>query len=193
MPKGVFPVVLVQVTIRSRSDTLPLLTELRSEALKDRHWRPLLRRLGVRVAFVELNLGLLWASDLSGHRKLISETVQAAQGEMALEEFLRQVRLIVVASSWLSPSDDWMCLDMSSSCLGCLACKREGCDGHVTSYHGLAYLSFLTLTIALAMAMAHQTSSLYRTISKYSLVVVPFPRPAIAFHLARLSLLGLAV
>lgn len=81
----------VQTTIRARSDSLPLLTELRSEALKDRHWRPLLRRVGVRVTFVELNLGLLWGSDLSGHRKIIGETVQAAQGEMALEEFLRQV------------------------------------------------------------------------------------------------------
>lgn len=77
--------------MRARSDSLPLLAELRSEALKDRHWRPLLRRLGVRVAYPELNLGLLWGSDLSAHRKAIGETVLSAQGEMALEEFLRQV------------------------------------------------------------------------------------------------------
>ncbi|CAN0169060.1 unnamed protein product, partial [Ectocarpus sp. 12 AP-2014] len=81
-----------QMTLRARSESLPLLTELRSEALKDRHWRPLLRRLGIRVGFQELNLGLLWGSALMGHKKGIGETVLAAQGEMALEEFLRQVR-----------------------------------------------------------------------------------------------------
>ena len=82
-----------QVTLRARSETLPLLTELRSEALKDRHWRPLLRRLGVRVGYHELNLGLLWGSALMGNKKVIGETVLSAQGEMALEEFLRQARL----------------------------------------------------------------------------------------------------
>lgn len=83
---------IAQVTLRARSESLPLLTELRSESLKDRHWRPLLRRLGIRVGYQELNLGLLWGSSLMSHRKDIGETVLAAQGEMALEEFLRQVR-----------------------------------------------------------------------------------------------------
>lgn len=46
----------------------------------------------MRVAYPELNLGLLWESDLSAHRKAIGETVLSAQGEMALEEFLRQVQ-----------------------------------------------------------------------------------------------------
>lgn len=82
------------MTLRARSESLPLLTELRSEALKDRHWRPLLRRLGIRVGFQELNLGLLWGSSLMGHKKGIGETVLSAQGEMALEEFLRQVRRV---------------------------------------------------------------------------------------------------
>ncbi|CAM9318020.1 unnamed protein product, partial [Hapterophycus canaliculatus] len=81
-----------QATLRARSESLPILTELRSEALKDRHWRPLLRRVGIMVGYQELNLGLLWGSALMGHRKVIGETVQSAQGEMALEEFLRQVR-----------------------------------------------------------------------------------------------------
>lgn len=80
-----------QVTLRARSESLPLLTELRSESLKDRHWRPLLRRLGIRVGYQELNLGLLWGSALMSHKKDIGETVLSAQGEMALEEFLRQV------------------------------------------------------------------------------------------------------
>lgn len=82
-----------QVTLRAHMETLPLLTELRSEALKDRHWRPLLRRLGIRVSYQELNLGFLWGSALLSHRKAIGETVLSAQGEMALEEFLRQARL----------------------------------------------------------------------------------------------------
>lgn len=81
-----------QATLRARSESLPILSELRSEALKDRHWRPLLRRVGIRVGYQELNLGLLWGSALMSHRKAIGETVQAAQGEMALEEFLRQAR-----------------------------------------------------------------------------------------------------
>lgn len=85
------------MTLRARSESLPLLTELRSESLKDRHWRPLLRRLGIRVAYQELNLGLLWGSALMNHKKDIGQTVLSAQGEMALEEFLRQVNAPRVA------------------------------------------------------------------------------------------------
>ncbi len=81
-----------KMTLRARSESLPLLSELRSESLKDRHWRPLLRRLGIRVAYSELNLGLLWGCALTAHKKDIAETVLSAQGEMALEEFLRQAR-----------------------------------------------------------------------------------------------------
>lgn len=83
----------MQASLRERCASLPLLTELRSEALKDRHWRPLLRRLGIRMAYHELNLGLLWGSAILSNKKYIGEMVLAAQGEMALEEFLRQARL----------------------------------------------------------------------------------------------------
>lgn len=107
-----------QMTLRARSESLPLLTELRSEALKDRHWRPLLRRLGIRVGFQELNLGLLWGSALMGHKKGIGEMVLAAQGEMALEEFLRQVRRLFGS----------LCFVLSRpNCRGLFCLRCEGC------------------------------------------------------------------
>jgi dynein heavy chain 1, cytosolic len=71
----------------------PLLTDLKSEALKDRHWRTVLRTLNLNsVPLPELTLGHLWSAGLADRRSELSEVITSAQGEMALEEFLRQVR-----------------------------------------------------------------------------------------------------
>ena len=39
-----------------------------------------------------MQLGHLWDADLSTHRPVIQEALTMAQGEMALEVFLKQVR-----------------------------------------------------------------------------------------------------
>jgi dynein heavy chain 1 len=68
-----------------------LIVELKSEALKDRHWKIILQTIKIRGRG-EMTLGSLWDVDLLHHEKFLHEVMGQAQGELALEEFLRQVR-----------------------------------------------------------------------------------------------------
>ena len=69
-----------------------LVVELKSEAVKERHWKQLMRRLRVSWVLSELTLGHLWDLDLLKNETVIRDVLGVAQGEMALEEFLKQVR-----------------------------------------------------------------------------------------------------
>ncbi|KAL8439825.1 hypothetical protein Efla_004351 [Eimeria flavescens] len=69
-----------------------LITDMRSDTLKDRHWKSILSRLKIRKALADLTLGNLWDADLAANEGAIRDTLVQAQGESALEEFLRQVK-----------------------------------------------------------------------------------------------------
>ena len=69
-----------------------LVTELKSEALKERHWKQLMRKLRVNWVLSELTLGQVWDVDLQRNEPIVRDIIIVAQGEMALEEFLKQVR-----------------------------------------------------------------------------------------------------
>lgn len=73
-----------------------LVTELKSEALKERHWKQLMKQLRVSWVLSELTLGQVWDVDLQKNENIIRDVINIAQGEMALEEFLKQVRKIIV-------------------------------------------------------------------------------------------------
>lgn len=68
-----------------------MIVELKSEAVKERHWKQLMRRLRVNWVLSELTLGHLWDIDLQKNEMVIRDVLLVAQGEMALEEFLKQV------------------------------------------------------------------------------------------------------
>jgi dynein heavy chain 1 len=68
-----------------------LIVELKSEALKERHWKQLMRKLGVSWILSELTLGHIWDVDLQRNEMVVRDVILVAQGEMALEEFLKQV------------------------------------------------------------------------------------------------------
>ena len=68
-----------------------LVTELKSEALKERHWKSLMKRLRVNWVLSELTLGHIWDIDLQKNESIVRDIIMVAQGEMALEEFLKQV------------------------------------------------------------------------------------------------------
>lgn len=68
-----------------------LVVELKSEALKERHWKQLMKRLNVSWVLSELTLGHIWDIDLQRHESIVKDVISVAQGEMALEEFLKQV------------------------------------------------------------------------------------------------------
>jgi dynein heavy chain 1 len=69
-----------------------MLSDLKTEALKERHWKTILQRLGIHVAFSELTIGLLWEHGALARKKEMQEILTVAQGEMALEVFLGEVR-----------------------------------------------------------------------------------------------------
>ena len=69
-----------------------LLSDLKTEALKDRHWKKILKRLGITSPVSELTVGALWDKGVLARKKEMNEILTVAQGEMALEVFLGQVR-----------------------------------------------------------------------------------------------------
>ena len=73
-----------------------LVVELKSEALKERHWKQLMKRLVVNWKLSELTLGQIWDIDLQKHECIVKDIISVAQGEMALEEFLKQVGNVIL-------------------------------------------------------------------------------------------------
>lgn len=69
-----------------------LMADLKTEALKERHWKTIMKRLGITGSFAELTVGMLWDKGILSKKKEINEILTVAQGEMALEVFLGQVR-----------------------------------------------------------------------------------------------------
>ena len=72
-----------------------LIVELKSEALKERHWKQLMRKLSVKWNLNDLLLGQIWDCNLQKNESVIKDVINVAQGEMALEEFLKQVKLLI--------------------------------------------------------------------------------------------------
>jgi dynein heavy chain 1 len=69
-----------------------LMNDLKTEALKERHWKTIMKCLGIVGPFSELTVGSLWASGVLHKKTEMNEILTVAQGEMALEVFLGQVR-----------------------------------------------------------------------------------------------------
>lgn len=84
----------LQNNIRQLQKTNSLLTELRSEAVRERHWVKIFKGLKPtkRYSQVSMTLGDVWDLQLAQNEKYIRDIIVQAQGEMALEEFLKQVR-----------------------------------------------------------------------------------------------------
>jgi dynein heavy chain 1, cytosolic len=83
-----------QETLSKRQSIQPILRDLSTEALKDRHWKILLHAMGLAATHTshDLTLGALWECNPLAHRKVIQEVLSTAQGELALEQFLRDLR-----------------------------------------------------------------------------------------------------
>ncbi|CAH0489695.1 unnamed protein product [Peronospora farinosa] len=77
--------------IQSHKSMNSLLSELKSDAVRDRHWKQILQLLNISSPFTELTLRSFWESKLSANDNELKTIIRTAQGEMALDEFLRQV------------------------------------------------------------------------------------------------------
>ncbi|EFA77050.1 cytoplasmic dynein heavy chain [Heterostelium album PN500] len=81
-----------QNTMKALLKANAIITDLHSEAIKERHWKMLKKRLNTNWILTELTLGHIWDSDLVRNEGIYREVITAAQGEIALEEFLKSVR-----------------------------------------------------------------------------------------------------
>jgi dynein heavy chain 1, cytosolic len=73
----------------------PLLSELKSDSIKERHWTKIFKscRSEERYLPSTVNLGIIWDLNLAANETALREVIVQAQGEMALEEYLRQVTI----------------------------------------------------------------------------------------------------
>ena len=84
----------MQSVLRQLLKVNPLLSDMKSEAVRERHWNKIYKALkpGKRYSPVSMSLGDVWDLQLASSEAVIRDIVAQAQGEMALEEFLKQVR-----------------------------------------------------------------------------------------------------
>ena len=84
----------VQSVLRQLLKVNPLLSDMKSEAVRERHWNKIHKALkpGKRYSPVSMSLGDVWDLQLAASEAVIRDIIAQAQGEMALEEFLKQVR-----------------------------------------------------------------------------------------------------
>jgi dynein heavy chain 1 len=84
----------IQNVLRQLLKVNSLLSDMKSEAVKERHWHKIYKSLkpDKRFSLVSLTLGDVWDLQLASSDSIIRAIIAQAQGEMALEEFLKSVR-----------------------------------------------------------------------------------------------------
>ena len=84
----------VQTILRQLLKANALLADLKSDAIRERHWIKILKTLrpSQRYSDVAMTLGDVWDLQLIANEQRIREIVIHARGELALEEFVKQVR-----------------------------------------------------------------------------------------------------
>ncbi|KAF9514869.1 hypothetical protein BS47DRAFT_1392131 [Hydnum rufescens UP504] len=86
----------VQDVLKTFQKSNTILSELKSDALKERHWRQLFKTLKVsgQVNPLQMTLGNAYGLDLKKNEAVVKDVIIQAQGEMALEEYLKQANLV---------------------------------------------------------------------------------------------------
>lgn len=69
-----------------------IIADLKTEALKERHWKAILSLLQIQVPLSDVSVGMLWEKGVIFRRRELSEILTVAQGEMAIEIFLSDVK-----------------------------------------------------------------------------------------------------
>ncbi|KAL9625204.1 MAG: hypothetical protein Q9160_000606 [Pyrenula sp. 1 TL-2023] len=84
----------VQNILRQHLKANSLLGDLKSDAVRDRHWTKIFKALrpGKRYSPSAMTLGDVWDLQLITSESIIRDVIVQARGELALEEFLKQVR-----------------------------------------------------------------------------------------------------
>ncbi|KAJ7102434.1 dynein heavy chain protein 1 [Mycena belliarum] len=84
----------VQDVLKGLLKSNAVISELQSEGMKDRHWKQLFKalRMPSAIPLPLMTLGHVYDMDLKRNESLIKEVIIQAQGEMALEEYIKQVK-----------------------------------------------------------------------------------------------------
>ncbi|ORY65054.1 dynein heavy chain, N-terminal region 1-domain-containing protein [Pseudomassariella vexata] len=84
----------IQTILRGHLKVNSILSDLKSEAIRDRHWTKIWKEIkpGRRYSPVSMTLGDVWDLNLVATEVIVRDIITQAQGEMALEEFLKQVK-----------------------------------------------------------------------------------------------------
>ncbi|KAI9606639.1 hypothetical protein H4Q26_006175 [Puccinia striiformis f. sp. tritici PST-130] len=82
----------VQDRIKFHQKSVALVGELKSDALRERHWKLLYKnlRLSGHYAPSQMTLGTIWDMDLKKNEPIIRQVLAQAAGEVALEEYIKQ-------------------------------------------------------------------------------------------------------
>ena len=66
-----------------------IISDLRTEAIKDRHWRIILNKIGIHKGINEMILDDFWKANLLKNEKALQEVINQATGELVLENFIK--------------------------------------------------------------------------------------------------------
>ena len=84
----------VQGILRGFLKVNTILTDLKTDAIRERHWQKIYKQIKPQKRFSpsSMTLGDVWDLNLVATEAIVKDIIAQAQGEMALEEFLKQVR-----------------------------------------------------------------------------------------------------
>jgi dynein heavy chain 1 len=82
----------ISTTVTAYLKSNAFIIDLRSQAMKERHWDILGNRLNMRFNPSEMTLRDVWSANIHLHESLFKDVLSKAQGEFGLEEYLKQLR-----------------------------------------------------------------------------------------------------
>ncbi|XP_021567645.1 dynein heavy chain 10, axonemal [Carlito syrichta] len=82
----------LEVKMKAFKDSIPLLLDLKHEALRDRHWKDLMEKTSVFFEMTEtFTLENMFAMELHKHTDVLNEIVTAAIKEVAIEKAVKEI------------------------------------------------------------------------------------------------------
>ncbi|XP_075852592.1 dynein axonemal heavy chain 10 [Microcebus murinus] len=82
----------LEVKMKAFKDSIPLLLDLKHEALRDRHWKELMEKTGVFFETTDtFTLENMFAMELHKHTDVLKEIVTAAIKEVAIEKAVKEI------------------------------------------------------------------------------------------------------
>ncbi|XP_027269695.1 dynein heavy chain 10, axonemal isoform X2 [Cricetulus griseus] len=82
----------LEAKMKAFKDSIPLLLDLKHEALRERHWKELMEKTGVFFEMTEtFTLENMFAMELHKHTEVLNEIVTAAVKEVAIEKAVKEI------------------------------------------------------------------------------------------------------